>query len=165
MCAPARHRPRFPSQLPSRERRSLRGPYPGRQRGSGSPRLAPPLRPARAGFAARSQCPACCPSLPSPQPAGAIRPIERGSVHRICSGQVVLNLGSAVKELLENSLDAGATNIGNSSSNFITSHRLLKHVFFLKTECTLTNPGKRFLFGPSVFAVILQLRLIKHSDS
>ncbi|NXQ29513.1 PMS2 endonuclease, partial [Alaudala cheleensis] len=53
----------------------------------------------------------CCPSLPSPQPAGTIRPIERGSVHRICSGQVVLNLGTAVKELVENSLDAGATNI------------------------------------------------------
>ncbi|NXW70253.1 PMS2 endonuclease, partial [Hirundo rustica] len=53
----------------------------------------------------------CCPSLPSAQPAGAIRPIDRGSVHRICSGQVVLNLGTAVKELVENSLDAGATNI------------------------------------------------------
>ncbi|NXM00838.1 PMS2 endonuclease, partial [Tyrannus savana] len=38
-------------------------------------------------------------------------PIDRKSVHRICSGQVVLNLGTAVKELVENSLDAGATNI------------------------------------------------------
>ncbi|XP_061848338.1 mismatch repair endonuclease PMS2 [Colius striatus] len=45
------------------------------------------------------------------QPAKAIRPIDRKSVHRICSGQVVLNLGTAVKELVENSLDAGATNI------------------------------------------------------
>ncbi|NXF01239.1 PMS2 endonuclease, partial [Smithornis capensis] len=51
------------------------------------------------------------PSLPSPQPARAIRAIDRKSVHRICSGQVVLNLGTAVKELVENSLDAGATNI------------------------------------------------------
>ncbi|NXP02532.1 PMS2 endonuclease, partial [Thinocorus orbignyianus] len=49
--------------------------------------------------------------LRSPQPAAAIRPIDRRSVHRICSGQVVLNLGTAVKELVENSLDAGATNI------------------------------------------------------
>ncbi|NXD25761.1 PMS2 endonuclease, partial [Spelaeornis formosus] len=49
--------------------------------------------------------------LRSPRPAGAIRPIDCGSVHRICSGQVVLSLGTAVKELLENSLDAGATNI------------------------------------------------------
>uniref|UniRef100_A0A8C9N8L8 Mismatch repair endonuclease PMS2 n=1 Tax=Serinus canaria TaxID=9135 RepID=A0A8C9N8L8_SERCA len=51
------------------------------------------------------------PAHGSPQPSAAIRPIDRGSVHRICSGQVVLNLGTAVKELVENSLDAGATNI------------------------------------------------------
>ncbi|NXF95917.1 PMS2 endonuclease, partial [Eubucco bourcierii] len=50
-------------------------------------------------------------SLSSLQPAKAIKPIDRKSVHRICSGQVVLNLGTAVKELVENSLDAGATNI------------------------------------------------------
>ncbi|NWW43931.1 PMS2 endonuclease, partial [Pedionomus torquatus] len=50
-------------------------------------------------------------SLPSPQPPAAIRPIGPTSVHRICSGQVVLSLGTAVKELVENSLDAGATNI------------------------------------------------------
>ncbi|KFQ38873.1 Mismatch repair endonuclease PMS2, partial [Mesitornis unicolor] len=51
------------------------------------------------------------PSLSSLEPAKAIKPIDRKSVHRICSGQVVLNLGTAVKELVENSLDAGATNI------------------------------------------------------
>ncbi|KAM6054513.1 mismatch repair endonuclease PMS2 isoform 1-T1 [Chlamydotis macqueenii] len=50
-------------------------------------------------------------AAPCAQPARAIRPIDRKSVHRICSGQVVLNLGTAVKELVENSLDAGATNI------------------------------------------------------
>ncbi|NXG34863.1 PMS2 endonuclease, partial [Dromaius novaehollandiae] len=51
-----------------------------------------------------------CP-LPSLEPAKAIRAIDRKSVHQICSGQVVLNLGTAVKELVENSLDAGATNV------------------------------------------------------
>ncbi|NXI66246.1 PMS2 endonuclease, partial [Anseranas semipalmata] len=51
------------------------------------------------------------PSLSSLEPAKAIKPIDRKSVHQICSGQVVLNLGTAVKELVENSLDAGATNI------------------------------------------------------
>ncbi|NXJ08346.1 PMS2 endonuclease, partial [Odontophorus gujanensis] len=50
-------------------------------------------------------------SLASSVPAEAIKRIDRESVHRICSGQVVLSLGTAVKELVENSLDAGATNI------------------------------------------------------
>lgn len=44
--------------------------------------------------------------------AKAIKPIDRKSVHQICSGQVVLSLSTAVKELVENSVDAGATNIG-----------------------------------------------------
>jgi DNA mismatch repair protein PMS2 len=42
----------------------------------------------------------------------AIKAIDKGSVHRITSGQVVIDLQTAVKELVENSLDAGATNIG-----------------------------------------------------
>nr|XP_020029460.1 mismatch repair endonuclease PMS2 isoform X1 [Castor canadensis] len=43
--------------------------------------------------------------------AKAIRPIDGKSVHQICSGQVVLSLSTAVKELVENSVDAGATSI------------------------------------------------------
>ena len=38
--------------------------------------------------------------------------IDASSVHQITSGQVITDLSTAVKELVENSLDAGATNIG-----------------------------------------------------
>ncbi|WVW82358.1 hypothetical protein I302_104365 [Kwoniella bestiolae CBS 10118] len=41
--------------------------------------------------------------------SGSIRAIDTDSVHRIHSGQVVLDLQGAIKELVENSLDAGAT--------------------------------------------------------
>lgn len=40
-----------------------------------------------------------------------IRPINSQSIHQICSGQVILDLATAVKELLENAIDAGATSI------------------------------------------------------
>ncbi|XP_077526421.1 mismatch repair endonuclease PMS2 [Haemaphysalis longicornis] len=47
-----------------------------------------------------------------------IKAIDRGTVHRICSGQVVLNLAIAVKELVENSIDAGAKNISVKLKDF-----------------------------------------------
>ncbi|CAH4028800.1 unnamed protein product [Pieris brassicae] len=47
-----------------------------------------------------------------------IKPINRDTVHKICSGQVVLSLAVAVKELLENSLDAGATNVDIRLKNY-----------------------------------------------
>ncbi|RDX43321.1 DNA mismatch repair protein MutL [Lentinus brumalis] len=47
----------------------------------------------------------------SPTEPSGIKPLDAGSVHKISSGQVVVDLQTAVKELVENSLDAGATNI------------------------------------------------------
>ncbi|KAH8401645.1 hypothetical protein KR009_007157 [Drosophila setifemur] len=41
--------------------------------------------------------------------SGQIKAIGKDTVHKICSGQVVLSLAVAVKELVENSIDAGAT--------------------------------------------------------
>ncbi|KAJ1774081.1 ATP-binding mismatch repair protein [Coemansia sp. RSA 1843] len=43
--------------------------------------------------------------------AAAMKPIAKDTVHRLCSGQVIVDLATAVKELLENSLDAGATHV------------------------------------------------------
>lgn len=40
-----------------------------------------------------------------------IKAIEGRSVHQIQSGQVIVDLNSVAKELVENALDAGATSI------------------------------------------------------
>ena len=45
------------------------------------------------------------PSTALQKEAPSIRPIGASSVHRICSGQVVLDLAGAVKELVENALE------------------------------------------------------------
>ena len=47
-----------------------------------------------------------------------VRAIDSRSVHQICSGQVVVTLSTAMKELVENSLDAGATNIEIRLKNY-----------------------------------------------
>ncbi|KAF5368077.1 hypothetical protein D9758_004384 [Tetrapyrgos nigripes] len=50
--------------------------------------------------------------------SGSIKSIDAASVHRITSGQVVIDLQTAVKELVENSLDAGATSIEVRFKNY-----------------------------------------------
>ncbi|EFA79872.1 MutL DNA mismatch repair protein [Heterostelium album PN500] len=49
--------------------------------------------------------------IPHPVPPVKIAAIDKESVHLICSGQVIFDLSVATKELVENSLDAGATKI------------------------------------------------------
>ena len=44
---------------------------------------------------------------------GAILPIQQQDVHRIVSGQVISDMSSAVKELVDNALDAGSTSINS----------------------------------------------------
>ncbi|KZC07572.1 PREDICTED: mismatch repair endonuclease PMS2 [Dufourea novaeangliae] len=47
--------------------------------------------------------------IPTTEESKKINAINKQTVHQICSGQVVLDLATAVKELVENSLDSGAT--------------------------------------------------------
>ncbi|KAH9973158.1 histidine kinase-like ATPase [Russula compacta] len=50
-------------------------------------------------------------AIARPNLNNAIRPINSKSVHRITSGQVIIDLQTAAEEPVENSLDANATKI------------------------------------------------------
>ncbi|KAG7199448.1 hypothetical protein KM043_014075 [Ampulex compressa] len=47
--------------------------------------------------------------VPTTEKSRQIGAISKEAIHQICSGQVVLDLGTAIKELVENSLDSGAS--------------------------------------------------------
>lgn len=48
-------------------------------------------------------------NMPHIENSGQIKPIDDATVHKICSGQVVLNISIALKELVENSIDADSS--------------------------------------------------------
>lgn len=62
-------------------------------------------------------------SLQQQQQAGLIVPMDTGSIQRIVAGQAVTDLASAVKELVDNALDAGAKTI-NSEYFFNGKYRM-----------------------------------------
>lgn len=53
-----------------------------------------------------------------------VKKIAKEHVLKISSGQVIVSLASALKELIENALDAGATRIGRSLAHAILSTHL-----------------------------------------
>lgn len=51
--------------------------------------------------------------------SGDIKKIDKTSILQICSSQVIVDMKSAVKELVENAIDAGAKNIGTLKSSIL----------------------------------------------
>lgn len=93
---------------------------------------------------------------------GPIKAIDVSSVHKITSGQVVVDLQTAVKEMVENSLDAGATTIGElksfiglySSPNLVPKrYGFVTTVLNLSRSSTTVLGSRQRTMTPSVSAL------------
>ena len=69
---------------------------------------------------------------------GIIRPIEKESVQRIVAGQAVSDLASAVKELVDNALDAGSTSINS---------KICFSLFYPSSFCVLLSCPLQFAYS------------------
>ena len=92
---------------------------------------------------------------------GSIKAIDGSSVHKITSGQVVVDLQTAMKEMVENSLDAGATTIGElelSPGLYLSPNSVPKRYGFVTTVSNLSRlstmvlGSRQMIMMPSVSA-------------
>ena len=74
----------------------------------------------------------------------SIARIDVSSVHQICSGQVILSLAVAVKELVENSLDAGSTAVGKT-------YPFNESICYLVKRGTLNRPN---IDRPAIYPIV-----------
>jgi DNA mismatch repair protein PMS2 len=73
-------------------------------------------------------------------------PIDKCSVHKICSGQVILDLATSVKEVIENALDAQARSIEVS----------LPHTWLMRSLCAVTSS--------ILYHMVVQIRLKEYGS-
>ncbi|RCI03888.1 hypothetical protein CU098_007941 [Rhizopus stolonifer] len=79
--------------------------------------------------------------------ATTIHAIDKLSIHKICSGQVVLDLATAVKELVENSIDAGLEVIDDGSGIDPVNYETLALKHYTSKLNSFEDLEKVYTFG------------------